>query len=472
MKISIILTTYNRADKFLPESIESVLNQSYGEFELIIVDDASTDNTKSVVSSYKDPRIKYIRMPENWGSDTRPKNIGASEASGTYLMFLDDDVRLTKDALVDLSRVLDENHEIDVVYGDMMIVREDGKTEPGIARDFDAQFLMLRNYIDTSSAMMRREALFRVGGWDETLPKFIDWNLWVRMSKAGVKFQRLPKTTFFYSLHEDAKSQRVKTEMYLHPKLGMLFVPTFDPAGCRWHVGYLGRLQPPVVAIFTIHYDRLEYSKETYKQMKETAGYPFRWFCIDNGSKDGTAEWLKERRDNKEATVICLDKNVGITKASNMLVSEIMRKAPPDIIIKVDNDVEFQTYGWLKDIVELWKINRMIYVSPYVEGLIHNPGGAPRQGYGLIGDEYVEVTNHVGGIFAAIDSSAYEDFRWEDKMLHGSQDIEASHAFRTMGYMPCYYPKHRIKHMDSTEGQWDKYKEYFERRKVEKQTEG
>lgn len=468
MIISAVMSTYNRADKFLPQAIESILRQTEPNFELIIVDDGSTDNTKKVVSKYKDPRVIYVRMPENTGSDTQPKNMGASRASGKYLMFIDDDVMLEKDAFKILLEQLNLTNK-DIVYGDMMLVYPDGREEPGIRSDFNGQLLLLRNYIDTSVAMMKRDAFMAIGGFDTTLPKFIDWNLWVRMMKAGFKFQRIPKFILRYFVHKDTKSQRVKTETYLHPMLGELWVPTFDPFGCAWFIPNFKKGRGPNVAVFTLHYNRLDYSKNTYNQMKDSAGYPFSWFCVDNGSTDGTAEWLTKLRDKGEATVILNKKNQGITKSSNMLIDEIKRREF-DLIIKIDNDVEFQTKDWLKDIVWMWKRNTMLYMSPYVEGLVHNPGGSPRAGYGMIGDEYIEIVHHIGGIFAAIDARAYNKFRWQDRFLHGDQDMEASQAFTRLGYMPCYYPRHRITHRDTTEGQWAKYPKYFEKRKQEKQT--
>ena len=440
-KISCIISTYNRADHFLPKAIDSVLSQTFSDWELVIVDDSSTDNTKKVVNSYQDDRIKYLKTGSNSGSDTKPKNIGTIKSTGEYICYLDDDVQYRPNHFELLSKELDKG-EVDIVYGDMWIKP---KEEPGIARDFDAQFLMLRNFIDTSAAMMKRECMFEIGGWDETLPKFVDWNVWVRMLKAGFKFKRIHEFTFDYYIHEDTKSQRVRTEMYLHPKLGMLFVPTFSPSGCYIRLPYLNKDDSVIrVAIFTIHYNRLDYSKQSYFEMEETAGYKFDWFCRDNGD-DGTIKWLKNETnailDAKKPT-----KNLGITKSSNKLIDLIQATDDYDIIIKVDNDVEFQTYGWLKDIVDMWKRNHMIYISPYVEGLKDNPGGARRIGFGMVGDEYIEVTNHIGGIFAAIDARAYNEFRWSDEMLHGNQDAEASMAFRKLNYMPCYYPKHRITH--------------------------
>lgn len=441
-KISVIISTYNRSQKFLPKAIESVQDQSFQDWELIVVDDHSTDDTEGYCKGLKDKRIRYHRLKKNSGSDPKPKNTGIGLAKAELIAFLDDDVQYRRHALRTLYKAITD--DLDVVYGDMWIKPNN---EPGIAYDFDAQLLMLRNYIDTSVALVRKAALYDVGGWDESLPKFVDWNLWVRLAKAGYKFKRINKYVTNYYIHEESKSQRVKTEMYNHPSLGKLFVPTFSPSGCDIDVGYIGEQRDPKVAVFTIHYNRPEYSKQTYKEMDATAGYPFTKFQHDNSKK-----------------------NIGITKASNKLIDEIMADGSYDIIIKIDNDVEFDTYGWLKDIVSLWKKNRMLYVSPYVEGLYHFPGGSSRIGYGMIGDEFVEVTRHIGGIFAAIDAKAYLNFRWTDEMLHGNQDREASDYFRKHSYMPCYYPRHRIAHRDTTSGQWEKYPDYFKDRKKERGT--
>lgn len=87
--VSVIITTYNRAD-LIGEAIQSVLNQTHQNFELIIVDDGSTDKTKAVVEAFADPRIEYIFMA-NWGGPARPRNIGIKRAKGEFIAFLDAD---------------------------------------------------------------------------------------------------------------------------------------------------------------------------------------------------------------------------------------------------------------------------------------------------------------------------------------------------------------------------------------------
>lgn len=464
MKLSIITSTYNRAGYFLPRAIKSVLRQDLDDFEYLIIDDCSTDNTEEVVKSFKDDRIRYIKLPKNFGSDTRPKNVGLKEAKGEYVCFLDDDCAYRLGALRILSRELDKG-EADVVYGDMWLT---GEIEPqiGIAHNFDAQFLLMRNYIDTSEAMLRKDWAFKVGGWDERLPKFVDWNFWVRLMKAGARFQRMPYLVIDYTVHKDTKSAKVETRTYYHPQFGTLFEPTFDPPGCYWWVPYLGTPEPqPKVAIFTLTYDRLDFTQNMLKSMTATADYPFDWFVVDNGSQDKTPGWLKKK---EWAKVYLSDKNLGISGGSNKAL-EMIELGDYQIIGKVDNDCEFQTKGWLKDIIDLWKRNRMLYISPYPEGLIANPGGGARVGYAEIGPYFIEVSQHLGGLCAFVDSEAYKGFRWNDKFLHGNQDSEASLTFRKKGYMPLYLPRHRVMH--NTDLQMRTLPDYFERRKVEKTTQ-
>lgn len=473
-KVSVIISTFNRADK-LKRAIESVVAQTVHDWECIVVDDCSGDNTQEVVNSFKDERIFYHRLKENSGSDTHPKNVGIMASEGEYLAYLDDDNEFHPYHLEVLLKAFEKNPKLDLVYCDMWIYDEDKPESAGfqaIHFDYDAQFLLNRNYIDTSEVMHKRDLAFAVGGFDETLPKFIDWNMWVRMAKWGAKIQRVPVIATNYYVHTTQKSKKVETKSWYDSELGMtMFEPTFDPAGCYIYLPYLGNNRVdeilPSVAIFTITYDRLEYTKRMAASLKKSTKYPAYWCVFDNGSKDGTPEWLVQTT----RYVSGAGYNKGLTFASNYLLDMMTEKIKPKIIIKVDNDCEFKTFGWLEDFVDLWKRNHKLYMSPYPEGLVQNPGGGARVGHAYIGPYFVEVAQHVGGLCAFVDARAYEVFRWQDKFLHGMQDAEASRAFREMGYMPCYIPRHRVMHIDTTEGQHKKYPEYFERRKKEKTTE-
>lgn len=472
--VSIIISTYNRP-KELKRAIQSVLKQTYRNWELIVVDDKSPYDWEEVKKTLpQDPRIQYLQLEKNHGKDTKPKNAGILASKGELIGYLDDDNEFTPSHISRLVSEL-EHSGADVAYCEMWIVDPQGNRGEGISMDFDAQFLLNRNFIDTSMMIHKRDIVFAVGGWDETLPRFVDWNLAVRMMKWGAKFWHVREKLTLYHLSPDNSATKYPVKTTRDPYYGILFEPTFDPAGCPIFLPYLGeRTQEtePRVAIFTMSYDRLEYTSQIFKWMDETAEYPFDWYILDQGSKDGSREFLEGLEHGNVGKIRFKHfspENLGITLGSNKLLDDIFGVGGKyQLIIKVDNDCKFMTKGWLDTIVDLWKRNHKLYMSPYVEGLVHSPGGAQRVGYAYIGPYMVEVTQHIGGIFAAIDGRAYESFRWTDQFLHGNQDMEASMAFRKLGYMPMYLPLHRVQHCDGTEGQHEKFPEYFERRKQEK----
>ncbi len=208
--ISIVTSTYNRAER-LKRAIESVLAQTYPDWEMLIVDDGSTDNTEEVVRSFRDERLVYIKRDSNWGNDTRPKNDGVRASKGEYIALLDDDNEFRPDHLAVLLEAIESDLEVEVVYGDRLIIDETGKLSGtmGATRDFDPRLLMEQNYIDTSDVLMRRQAIFAVGGFDERYRNYVDWNLWVRMAGAGHRFKRVPVIITNYHLHPAMKSRTV-----------------------------------------------------------------------------------------------------------------------------------------------------------------------------------------------------------------------------------------------------------------------
>lgn len=461
------MSTYNRAKKYLPKAIESVLNQTFKDFEFIIVDDGSTDRTSKVVASYKDSRIKYYRI-KHFGCDTRPKNIGTKRSNGKYLAYLDDDCQFRPDHLQALLREIEkeENEGVVMVYGDRWVTFEDGKRKGqiGVYGDFDQAELMRRNFIDTSDVLVKREAIFKVGGWNENIKKFIDWNLWVRMAKYGYYFKRVPIILTDYLVHKDMKSVRIQ-EGRFSQETG-LFQPTFDPVNCRINVGFVGKVEDPRVAIFTLTKDRLDYTKKMVESMRKTAGYPFDWFVIDNGSKDGTVEWLKKQ----DATVIYNKKNAGIPRASNQII-DVIKKGNYDFIMKVDNDVLFKSFDWLATMMKIYSVMRPFNLSLYPEGLIANAGGVHRYAYTSIVGELLGFVPHLGGMTSIVPAEVYDTFKWTDVcFLRGGNDVFLSAWLNEHAYQLAYLENYQAEHMETTRGQAKRYPDYFKLMKKETQT--
>jgi glycosyltransferase involved in cell wall biosynthesis len=162
--------------------------------------------------------------------------------------------------------------------------------------------------------------------------------------------------------------------------------------------------------------------------------------------------------------IIRNEKNVGISKASNQALDYIDTHFPEaDIIMKVDNDAEFVTDGWLEGIIEAYKTNKTLVLSPRVEGLIDNPGGVPRTRYAYVGKMYIGLTYHLGGITIATDADAYKGFRWEeDDFLHSEQDFIFSQHLRKRGYVLAYLEEYAVEHLGVRGYQDKKYEKEWE----------
>jgi glycosyltransferase involved in cell wall biosynthesis len=187
--VSVILPTYNRAH-IISKSVQSVLTQTYHNFEVIVIDDGSTDNTKEIIMNIacKDSRLKYFRNDENKGPSVT-RNVGINLARGELIAFADDDDEWFSDKLekqVNLLQTLPEDFA--VVYSGFykVIGTEKIYIPPKNIYPKEGSILnslLKRNFVGTPSILVRKSALLDVGLFDEKLLMFEDWELVIRLSK-------------------------------------------------------------------------------------------------------------------------------------------------------------------------------------------------------------------------------------------------------------------------------------------------
>jgi glycosyltransferase involved in cell wall biosynthesis len=181
-RVSVIIPTRNRA-YFLQQAIGSVLDQTFRDLEVIVVDDGSTDATPYVLQKWKD-RIRVVRQ-ENSGV-SRARNTGIRAARGRYLSFLDSDDLWLKDKLEVQVRFLDANPQYAVCYTDEVWVRRGRRVNPKKSHRKYSGWIYDRCLplciISPSSALMRRGVLDAVGLFDENLPVCEDYDLWLRVA--------------------------------------------------------------------------------------------------------------------------------------------------------------------------------------------------------------------------------------------------------------------------------------------------
>ncbi|QWV95849.1 glycosyltransferase [Geomonas nitrogeniifigens] len=211
--VSIVTATYNMA-QYLPLTVESVLGQTYQNLELIVVDDGSSDDTSEVMARFAaEPRVRYIRLERNCGQ-TVAKNRGLSEVKGAFVAFVDADNLWKPNKLERQLPLFVASERTGVVYSDAEYIDGSGAVLPYIERkyhdgDITAK-LLLSNFVNFNSAVVRKEVIDEVGGFDEALAMGIDWDLWLRIS-VRYRFRFLPEQTYSYRLWENQMShQKVK----------------------------------------------------------------------------------------------------------------------------------------------------------------------------------------------------------------------------------------------------------------------
>jgi glycosyltransferase involved in cell wall biosynthesis len=180
--VSVVIATHNYG-RFLSGAVDSVLGQTYQGFEVIVVDDGSTDNTPQVMEAYKaDPRVRYERIAHQ--GQPRAKNAGIHLAQAPVIAFLDADDLWLPSKLEQQMALLTDNPDVGVVHSRRLLMDEAGhelKTVPqAYHRGKVLEALFLDNFVCFSSAVVRRQVFDRVGHFDESLPLSIDYDLWLR----------------------------------------------------------------------------------------------------------------------------------------------------------------------------------------------------------------------------------------------------------------------------------------------------
>ncbi len=210
--VSVCVPSYNY-EEFLPRCLDSVLSQSLHEFELLVVDDASTDESARVAESYDDPRVRVVRHTRNLGA-VATWNHALSLARGDYVGFVCADDYVLPDKLRGQVEAITAHQEVALVHADGVWVGPDGAPETSFRSVFPPELQAYLgsdhrthaplelprlaagyNYVHLSSALFRRRAAAELGGFAPAFPYAADWDLWLRLAaRHGIAYVAQPLT--------------------------------------------------------------------------------------------------------------------------------------------------------------------------------------------------------------------------------------------------------------------------------------
>lgn len=199
--VSIIIPAYNQG-RYLGAAVRSALAQTWPDYEIIIIDDGSTDNTPEVIAGFTDPRIRCVRQ-ENRGLSAA-RNAGLRHAVGELVSFLDSDDLFLPDKLSALIGALRAQPDVGLIAGQAIVIDEHGQPTGRVFNTpppQDGAQLLIWNPLHVGSVLARRVWLDRAGPFDETLRSYEDWDMWLRLARAGCRFGWVDQPVSLYRFH-------------------------------------------------------------------------------------------------------------------------------------------------------------------------------------------------------------------------------------------------------------------------------
>ena len=333
--ISIVVPTYETDRTFLRQLLDSVLCQTYGNWELCLADASRTDAVEHVLEEYQDSRISYLRLGENVGI-SQNTNRGFGMAHGEYLALLDHDDLLAEHALFEMVKALNEvSPRPDVMYSDEDKMVGDSKDycDPSFKPDYNEELLRRNNYI-CHFLLFSREILNKAGELDGAYDGAQDHEFVLRCKSRGASFYHIPKVLYHWRIHPSSTAYDPSSKLYAYESGKKAIQNYLKGQGIEAKVGLTKDL-----GIYRIKYVR-------NKKMSVAV------LVADKGQRKRLKEQTKVSKWTKASYYYA-------PKQSNQEISQTKE----DYIVLVGNGMEPEGAGWLEELLGFCQERRVGAVS-------------------------------------------------------------------------------------------------------------
>lgn len=355
--ISVLIPVYNVKPKYLKACIDSILSQSYDNFEICLVDDHSTSkDTLETLKSYEpNPKIKLTFRTKN-GNISRATNDALKLATGEFIALVDNDDLLAEDAFYKVVEVLNSDKTLDLIYSDEDKVDSRGnRCYPHFKPDFSPDTLLSLNYI-CHLVVARTDLVRKIGGFTVGLEGAQDYDLLLHLTEKTDKIYHLPEVLYHWRMIEGSTAAKLDNKSYASDK-GKLAIEAAlkrrgldaavkqDKASTYYQVFYKLKKEPLVSVIIPTK-DSADITETCLASIYEKTIYKnFEIIVVDNRSeKPETFELFdKYQKLHKNFRVIKADMEFNYSKINNLAVNQ----AKGDVIILLNNDTEVITPEWM-----------------------------------------------------------------------------------------------------------------------------
>ncbi len=476
--ISVLLPVYNVKTNYLKECLDSILNQTYQNFEICIVDDASTKgNVRKVLEEYaSNPKIKVKFRKEN-GHISRATNDALEMAEGGYVALIDNDDILAKNAFYEVVKALNQNKNLDIIYSDEDKLNLEGRRcDPHFKPDYSPDTLLSMNYI-CHLTVMRTSFVRELGGFTVGLEGAQDYDLVLRAVEKTNRIYHIPKILYHWRMSKKSTAMNVDNKDYardigkkviedaLKRRGEKAKVEKDDKSTC-YKVVY-DFAKEPLVSILIPTRDFAETLEVCLKSIYEKTTYKnFEVIVVNNNSEKPETFELFEKYKKAHNNFSVLDANINFnySRLNNMAA----KKAKGDVLVLLNNDTEIITPEWLGILVgyavqpHIGAVGpKLLYPDNTVQhaGVIMGLGGVASHAY--IGEErdapgvygrlrvpydYAAVT----GACLVVEKKKYEQVGGlEEDLQVAYNDIDFCMKLLTAGYYNVEVPMAELYHFES-----------------------
>ena len=420
--ISIVIPVYNISKEYLSKCLDSILNQSYQNFEICLSDDCSTKKeTLKTLEEYKnkDKRIKVVYRKNN-GHISECTNSALEIASGEFVALVDDDDELSHDALFEVVKALNENKKLDFIYSDEDKIDVTGKRcDPHFKPDYSPDTILSLNYISHLS-VIRKSLIDKVGGFEKGLEGAQDYDLFLKVLEKTNNVYHIPKILYHWRMVEGSTSMKMSSKSYALDR-GKKAIENalkrrkieadvrIDDRSFYYIVDYIIEKEPLVsIIIPTKDYaDTLDtclkslYDKTTYNN--------YEVIVVNNNSEEKETFKLFDTYKNKYTNFKVIDANYEFNYSK--INNEAVKKVKGEYICLLNNDTEIISPDWLTVMV----------------------GYAMQDHVGAVGPKLLYPDNtvqHAGVIMGlgGVASHAYIDSKREDLGMYGRLRVPYDYA--------------------------------------------
>lgn len=361
--ISILVPTYNTNPQHLRECLDSVINQTYANWELCISDDASpSEATKDVIKEYikKNKNIRATFNKTN-GHIAVSSNIALAMAKGEFISLLDHDDLLLPNALYETVLKINEHPDADLIYSDEDKLEDDRyHVEPFFKPDWSPDFLNSCNYI-THFATIRAGIMKKVKGFTPGTQGAQDWDLFLRIAAVTDKIYHIPKIIYTWRKSATSTAQTANSKPYAYINQKKVLRKNIaarklnasveaHPALGFWRTRYTIE-GTPLVSIVIPTKDNLKFITQCVDSILENTSYPyFEIVIVDTGSSDPQVEayYQKVIENNTDVKVVRWKKPFNFSGACNLGTE----KSKGEYILFLNNDTEVITPDWIQGLLE------------------------------------------------------------------------------------------------------------------------